>query len=199
MGQHSLPNTTDGCVSEQCGAALSATNSLSQGRMFAEMTAKYHGGRRTRRSHRRSSRKRAARSPTRRRARRAHRAQRGGAAEYPSSFDTLLPADMHQAADIASLDKAFSDLPQFAGKYGQVGGRSRRRQRGGVAPVDAPGMILPADMERAAALNPQWYTENVVNPNFQGPASPYAASQKGGRKSRRRHRKARRSSRNNRN
>ena len=145
------------------------------------MTSAYHGGRRTRRRQRR---------------------QHGGAAEYPSSFDALLPKDMHGGAGISSLDTAFGDLPQFAGKYGQVGGRRHRhrrsranrkiarRQHGGVAPVDAPGMLLTPDMEAAAHLSGGWYTENSINPNFIGPASPYAASQKGGRKSRRNNRKS---------
>jgi hypothetical protein len=35
-------------------------------------------------------------------------------------------------------------------------------------------MILPADMEPAAYLNPQWYNENLVVPSFKGPENSYA-------------------------
>jgi hypothetical protein len=41
--------------------------------------------------------------------------------------------------------------------------------KGGVAPVNAPGMILTKAEEPAAFLNPQWYTENQVVPSFKGP------------------------------
>ena len=49
--------------------------------------------------------------------------------------------------------------------------------RGGMAPIDAPSMILSPSEEPAAFLNPQWYTENQVVPSFRGPANAYAASQ----------------------
>jgi hypothetical protein len=119
---------------------------------------------------------------------------RGGAhASFPGEFSQVLPQDMHESADISSLDKAFAQLPQFAGKYGMIGGSRRRRnthrsrrQRGGVAPVDAPGMILSPTEEGQAFLNPQWYNENLVNPNFRGPMAAIPAVQKAG--SRRRHR-----------
>jgi hypothetical protein len=149
------------CSNEACDAALGATNSLRQGEQFAAMTRAYHGGRRSRR-------------------------MRGGAyATFPGEFGQTLPQDMHAAADIASLDKAFAQLPEFAGKYGMAGGARRsRKQRGGVAPVDAPGMILSPMEEGQAFLNPQWYNENLVNPNFRGPVV-----QKAGKASRK-HRKA---------
>ena len=145
--------------------------SLSQGQTFDKMTASYHGGR----------------SRTRK--------MRGGAAAYPTAFSELLPQDMHAAADISSLDKAFAQLPEFAGKYGMSGGRRShrsRRMRGGVAPALQEGqnaMILSPAEEGQAFLNPQWYTENQVVPSFRGPASPYVASQKAGSR-RRKHRKA---------
>ena len=80
-----------------------------------------------------------------------------------------------------------------------TGGSRRRRFRGGSAPINAPSVILSSPEELAAArLNPQWYTENTVIPNFRGnipypggtvsaPPPPGPAS--GGR--RRRGRKAR--------
>jgi len=164
---------TDGCTTAECQTALAAPTSLSQGEMFAKMTAPFHGGRRSRR--RAASRK----------GRRSSRRQMGGAgASYPNEFSVMLPQDMHAAARIGSLDAAFAQLPEFVGKYGnQTGGGSRRRRRtarrmyGGVAPVSAPAMILSPQEEPAAFLNPQWYTENQVVPSFVGPANPYAAQQ----------------------
>ena len=136
------------------------------------MTRAYHGGRSRRRAHR----------------------MRGGAyAAFPGEFSQILPQDMHAAADIASLDKAFAQLPEFAGKYGMTGGarrRSTRKQRGGVAPVDAAGMILSPAEEGQAFLNPQWYNENLVNPNFRGPVVQKAGKRKH-RASRRKHRGSR--------
>jgi hypothetical protein len=149
------------------------------------MTSKLHGGRRSRRAHRRASR----RASTRRAHRRAstRRAQRGGAVDYPSQFSVTLPSGMHAAADIGSLDTAFAQLPSFVGKYGGVGGRrtrgrkqSDRKQRGGGFGY-TPGatnaqnyMILSPAEEPKAFLNPQWYTENQVVPSFQGPTNALA-------------------------
>jgi hypothetical protein len=159
------------CSNGACGAAFSANSSLRQGQQFADLTKAYHGGKnsQSRRNNRRSS-------------RRNRRMHGGSHATFPGEFSQVLPQDMHAAADISSLDKAFSQLPQFAGKYGMTGGRRsrRHRQRGGVAPVDAPGMILSPGEEGQAFLNPQWYNENLVNPNFRGPVV-----QKAGKRSRR--------------
>ncbi len=183
---------TDGCTTAACQTALAAPTSLSQGDMFAKMTSTFHGGRHSRRlatrkasrkdrKNRKASRRLATRKSSRRVSRR--RAQRGGAgADYPNEFSVTLPADMHAAARIGSLDAAFAQLPEFVGKYGNQTGGGRRRtarraQRGGVAPVSAPAMILTPQEEPAAFLNPQWYTENQVIPSFQGPANPYAAQQ----------------------
>lgn len=164
------------CSNGVCNAALGATDSLRQGEQFAAMTRAYHGGRSRRR---------------------AHRMRGGSYATFPGEFSQTLPQDMHAAADITTLDKAFAQLPEFVGKYGMTGGRRKsrrnrrnmRRQRGGVAPIDAPGMILSPAEEGQAFLNPQWYNENLVNPNFRGPVV-----QKAGKHSRRRrsskHRKA---------
>ena len=168
-----MSNLTDGCVSPACTAALGATSSLSQGETFAKMTSAFHGGRRL---------------------------QRGGSASFPGAFEDLLPKDMHAAADLTKLDAAYNQLPEFVGKYGMSGGRrTRRKQRGGVASVDAPAMILSPAEEQQAFLNPQWYTENQVIPSFQGPV--VVPGQRGGkvrktsRKARKTSRKARKASR----
>ena len=149
---------TDGCSSKDCQNTLSASSSLTQGQEFDRITAPLHGGRRSRRARR----------------------QRGGYdahAAYPSQFSEMLPTDMHNSARIGILDQSFAELPQFAGKYGlQTGGRRsrRRRHRGGMAPLSMPSMLLTPEEEPAAMLNPQWYTENMVVPSFQGPANSYA-------------------------
>jgi hypothetical protein len=169
--------SSDGCVSPACQQQFGASSSLSQGQSFANMTKDFHGGKNNSRSRRR---------------------MRGGAADFPSSFDALLPSGMHGEANLGSLDKAFAQLPQFAGKYGMSGGRyGTRKMRGGVADVSAPAMILSAGEERAAFLNPQWYTENQVVPSFKGPESAYAqkAGKRKGRKSRKANRKNRKTSR----
>ena len=160
-----MSNLTDSCVSPACTAAFGATSSLSQGETFAKMTSAFHGGRRQR--------------------------QRGGSASFPGAFEgSILPADMHAAADLTKIDAAYNQLPEFVGKYGMSGGRrTRRKQRGGVAPVDAPAMILSPAEEQQAFLNPQWYTENQVIPSFKGPG------QSGGRKARKASRKSRKASR----
>lgn len=144
---------------------LGASSSLSQGKEFDRITAPLHGGRKGR----------------------SRRGMRGGGEEaaYPSQFSEMLPQDMHASARVGILDTSFAELPQFVGKYGnQTGGKSRRqakratrrqrRHRGGMAPLSMPSMLLTKAEEPAAMLNPQWYTENLVVPSFQGPENSYA-------------------------
>ena len=46
----------------------------------------------------------------------------------------------------------------------------RASMRGGSAPIDQSSMLLTTAAEELdARLNPQWYTENTVIPNFRGP------------------------------
>jgi len=154
---------TDGCTSEACMNTLEAPNSLIQGQEFDRITAPLHGGRRSRRQAKRG--------------RRSYRMRGGGGdmASYPSQFSEMLPQDMHSSARIGALDTSFAELPQFIGKYGnQTGGRRSRKHRGGMAPLSMPSMLLTAAEEPAAMLNPQWYTENLVVPSFQGPVNSYA-------------------------
>jgi hypothetical protein len=144
--------------------------------MFANMTKDFHGGRKMKnsRKHRKNMRK-----ATRKASHKNRRNMFGGAADYPNDFSQTLPQGMHQAADIGKLDTAFAQLPEFVGKYGMGGGARRRNNRkiGGVAPVNAPAMILTPQEEPAAFLNPQWYDENLVVPSYKGPENAYAASQ----------------------
>ena len=162
-----------------CSSAFTAVSSLPQGEMFAASTAKFHGGRRGCGSMR-----------------------GGGGAALDAAFETL-PADMHGAADVGKLDAAFAQLPEFAGKYGMMGGRRSRtrKMRGGVADVSAPAMILSAQEEAAAGLHPQWTNENLVVPSFKGPdsvAMQSAGKRKASRKNRKASRKNRKASRKNR-
>jgi len=153
---------TDGCTSQECSAQLGVASSLSQGQKFVEMGRGLHGGRRTTRKDRKN-----------------RRIMYGGMADFPSSFDALLPQDMHGQADIGRLDQAFSELPQFVGKYGMQGGK--RKMRGGVvlapAEVGSSAMIISPQEEGAAFLNPQWYNENQVVPSDKCPENAYAAQQ----------------------
>jgi hypothetical protein len=170
MSEYSFPTQCE--TGAACGAALGANSSFAQGKQFLEMNSKFHGGRRTRR-------------------------MRGGAvaelASFPNSFSpSILPEDLHATAGVAPLDKAIADLAQFR----QAGGRRFRTRRVGgsfsatAGPVNAPGMLLTPAEEAKAYLNPQWYNENVVNPNFQGPASPKVGGSRKSRKSRKNHRKS---------
>ena len=62
--------------------------------------------------------------------------------------------------------------------------KASRKQRGGafgdeaMSVPDSSKLLLSPEMERFAFVNPQFYNENVVNPNFQAPYNAYAASQK---------------------
>ncbi len=137
-----------------------------------------------------------------RRGRNSKRTQRGGGSfftpfsEYPTAFDSGLPKDLLESARISSLDAKFAELPavqRAAGVPTQSGGnrkrKNRRTHRGGQSPIDAPSMLLSSpDEEAAARLNPQWYTENTVIPNFRGPvpvpgdATPAPSPKMGGRR-----------------
>jgi hypothetical protein len=180
-----------------CNPSYPTTGSLDQGANFAKLTASYHGGRR--RNMRSKSRM------VRRSVRRSN--HRGGSfvtpySDYPSATEQLLPSDLRALAHVSNLDAKFVELPDIqraAGVPMAGGSRSRRNRRnrrnsrktqrrghrGGNAPINAPSMILSTPQEEAAArLNPQWYTENTVIPNFRGPVSVPGGSRKS-RKARR--------------
>jgi hypothetical protein len=57
--------------------------------------------------------------------------------------------------------------------------KNSRKQRGGAfgddaASVNAPANLMSKDMYAYAHMNPQFYNENVINTNFQGPSNSYA-------------------------
>ena len=117
-----------------------------------------------------------------RRHRRSMRKQRGGAAEYPQSFSETLPISLRGPADVASLDTAFAQLPQYNGKYGGVGGSRRRKQRGGALSgagiAESGSLLLPPalEVEAGMGMNSQFATENTVNSNFKAlPNGPLAS------------------------
>lgn len=168
---------TDGCTSGACRTAFAAPSSLDQGQQFASMTKAFHGGSRKNRKQNRSQRKRM----NTRRHRRSMKKQRGGAAAFPDSFTETLPISLRGPADVASLDTAFAQLPQYTGKYGGVGG-ARRIQYGGALSgagiAESGSLLLPASMEAEAGMgmNSQFQTENTVNPNFRAlPNGPLAS------------------------
>jgi hypothetical protein len=182
-----------------CAPEYPKTGSLDQGAQFSTITKAFHGGarkslRRNKKmsgSRRRSNSKRS----NSKRSNSKRSKQRGGSyftpyADYPTSFDHWLPKEMSDAARVSSLDAKFAELPAVERAAGEPmrGGRRTRRFRGGMAPVDASPVILQSSEELAAArLNPQWYTENTVVPNFRGDV-PYnggvvsASPQAGGRR-----------------
>lgn len=158
-----------------CNPTYPTTSSIDQGAQFAKMTAAFHGG-----SRKRSS-KGGARKSLRRNKKmvrsRSTRRMRGGSyfasyADYPTSFSTMLPTEIRDLARVAPLDAKFAELPaveRAAGVMAGGGRRRTRRHRGGAAPIDASPVILTTPEELAAArLNPQFYTENTVIPNFRG-------------------------------
>jgi len=61
--------------------------------------------------------------------------------------------------------------------------KASRKQRGGafgdaaMSVDESSKLLLSPEMERYAFVNPQFYNENVVNPNFQAPYSAYIQSQ----------------------
>jgi hypothetical protein len=61
--------------------------------------------------------------------------------------------------------------------------RLKRNMRGGNAPIEEPTMLIQTEAdELSARLNPQWYTENTVIPNFRGPLPIPGGSKVGGRR-----------------
>ena len=68
-------------------------------------------------------------------------------------------------------------------KASRKNNRNNRKQRGGaygenaMSVADSSKLLLSPEMEQFAHVNPQFYNENIVNPNFQAPYSAYAASQ----------------------
>jgi len=199
MSQYTGSYETDACAGNKCAPMFSASSSLTQGQQFASLTKDFHGGKRKTNSRRfknarlnrmKASRKNAPRKGSRKVSLKGGKGScymkggkgsyymNGGSAEYPNSFQDLLPQNLHGAAQITGQDNAFAELPKFIGSYGSMtGGRRTRKMRGGVAPVDAPGMILSKAEEGPAFLNPQWYTENQVIPSFKGPENAFAAQQ----------------------
>ena len=61
--------------------------------------------------------------------------------------------------------------------------KASRKQRGGafgdaaMSVDESSKLLLSPEMERFTHVNPQFYNENVINPNFQAPYSAYIQSQ----------------------
>lgn len=122
-----------------------------------------------------------------------HVGQHGGAAPYPGSFAPMLPAPMVGPAMVSGIDRAIADVrglvdppfdkmqmaePVKGGKRKHKGKKSRkakksrktrrnnRKQRGGMAPVGAPTMLLSGVQ----------YTQAGLNPDYRGAAPEYAVA-----------------------
>lgn len=176
-------------MTNSCVKSYPTTGSLAQGMQFAEMTKGLHGG--SRKNVRKNK-----KMPSRRNNRKNRMS--GGSyftpyADYQTEFNQMLPTDLRGLATVAPLDAKFVELPAVERAAGVMAGggrknrssrknrsnrkndrrnnrKSRRNLRGGSAPVDTPTMLIQnATEEMDARLNPQWYTENTVIPNFRGP------------------------------
>lgn len=110
-----------------------------------------------------------------------HEGQHGGSAPYPASVSgSILPDAMRAPAMVAGTMKAYADvaglrdeMPGQAGGRRRKGGKSRKggkkshrkhrkshrrtrhKRRGGMAPVNAPGMLLNRAGYEQAGLNPE--------------------------------------------
>lgn len=167
-----------------CNPLYPTTGSLDQGAQFAKMTTSFHGGAKKVKNAKKQS-KSNKNGRKNRKMVRGTRRMRGGAlftpyADYPTSFTATLPTELHDSARVASLDAKFTELPDVMKAHGvqlQAGGgrrrshsrRGTRKHRGGQADIGAPTTLLSTPAEEAAArLNPQWYNENTVVPEFRG-------------------------------
>jgi hypothetical protein len=85
---------------------------------------------------------------------------RGGMAPYPGSVGDTLPENLRGSAHLLGQDQAYAAIAGM-----QDGGRrhrrSSRKQRGGMAPLSEPDMLLPADLEARAGLHPEWTTAGM--------------------------------------
>ena len=176
--------------SNSCVKSYPTTGALDQGQQFAEMTRALHGG--SRKFVRKN--KKMVRRHNNKTKRRSNKMSGGSFftpyASYPNEFNETLPTGIRELARVAPLDAAFTELPAVeraagvpmngGGRKTRKGGRSSRsrssrsrssrRRVGGSAPIDEPSMLLRNPTEEMdARLNPQWYTENTVIPNFRGP------------------------------
>ena len=175
---------------------MSKPSSLNQGIQFADMTKTMHGG--SRKNLRKNKKMGVAQSKSNK-TKKQQRQSGGSFftpyADYTTEFDQQLPADMRALSGVGPLDAKFVELPAIERAAGVMMGGARRdsyerkrsgnkqsgnkqsgnkqsgkKQQGGSAPVDEPSMLLRTPTEEMdARLNPQWYTENTVIPNFQGP------------------------------
>jgi len=92
--------------------------------------------------------------------------QKGGMADL--DYTGVLDSSLRGAARMDPLDQSYNEIvgmkDQGGGgrrrrrKSGKKSRKSRRKMRGGFAPVDAPTMILEGDQAKEAvmAMNPEW-------------------------------------------
>ena len=92
-----------------------------------------------------------------------HKGQYGGMAPYPGGVESSgLPSDMVASARIGSIDSALNAIKGMQdGGTRRSSKKSRRssKKRGGAftgAALTADSMLLPAGLEKQAALNNEW-------------------------------------------
>jgi hypothetical protein len=109
----------------------------------------------------------------RRQSRRQNRNQRGGMAPFDAPYQSMSDSAARAMAGVANLDSSIAELPSVIPRH-QSGGaelapfrggrrlrlrKSRRNQRGGMSPIDAPSVYIRSP----AGVNPQFANEGSVN------------------------------------
>lgn len=90
----------------------------------------------------------------------------GGGSKEKMKEQKRRSAEQRNPIKLTKAQKLMKKQKRLSKKYHD----KQKKQSGGNAPVDEPAMLLRSPTEEMdARLNPQWYTENTVIPNFRGP------------------------------
>lgn len=91
----------------------------------------------------------------------------GGGSKEKEKEKKRRSAEQRNPIKLTKAQKLMKKQKRLSKKYHD---KQKKKQSGGNAPVDEPAMLLRSPTEEMdARLNPQWYTENTVIPNFRGP------------------------------
>jgi hypothetical protein len=95
----------------------------------------------------------------------------GGGSKEKLKEQMRRSAEQRNPKKLTASQKLLKEQMRLSKKYHDKQKKlTQKKQRGGSAPVDEPSMLLRTPTEEMdARLNPQWYTENTVIPNFRGP------------------------------
>jgi hypothetical protein len=92
----------------------------------------------------------------------------GGGSKEKLKEQMRRSAEQRNPKKLTASQKLLKEQMRLSKKYHDK--QKQKKQRGGSSPVDEPSMLLRTPTEEMdARLNPQWYTENTVIPNFRGP------------------------------